>query len=78
MSHPELWRRLSQAKLPIVMAIVVVVLVVLALGADDRRRCRQVCLKAGHPDYSYVREKFSGERCECITRDGKTVPAPHR
>ena len=78
MSHPELWRRLSQAKVPILMAVVVVVLVLLALGADDRRRCRQSCLKEGHADYSYVREKFSAGRCDCITRDGKTVPAPAR
>jgi hypothetical protein len=73
-----MWRRLSQAKLPILMAIVVAVLVVLALGADERRQCRQTCLKEGHPDYSYVREKFSGARCECITREGKMVPAPQR
>ena len=78
MSHPELWRRLSQAKVPILMAVVVLVLVLLALGADDRRQCRQACLKEGHADASYVREKFSGGRCDCITRDGRTVPAPAR
>jgi sensor domain CHASE-containing protein len=78
MSRPELWRRLRQAKLPILMAVVVAVLVVLALAADERRQCRQTCLQEGHPDYSYVREKLSGQRCDCITRDGRTVPPAQR
>jgi sensor domain CHASE-containing protein len=78
MSQSGLWRLISQAKLPILMGLVVVVLVVFSLGADERRQCRQACLKEGHVDYSYVRERFSGAVCQCITRDGKQVPAPSR
>jgi hypothetical protein len=49
---------------------------VLALAADDRRQCREACLKAGHADYSYKHERFAGATCDCITRDGRTVAAP--
>jgi hypothetical protein len=58
------------------MAVLVVVLVVLALAADDRRQCREACLQAGHPDYIYTRERFGGARCNCVTRDARTVAAP--
>jgi hypothetical protein len=76
MSHPEFWRLLSQVKIPILMAGLVVVLIVFALAANDRRQCRQACLKAGHADSSYKRERFGEAICDCITRDGGTVPAP--
>ncbi len=69
---------LWQAKLPIAMAILVAVVVVLALGADDRRRCRQDCLKDGHPDYRYSPPGAGAPSCECVSRDGKRVPAPAR
>lgn len=58
------------------MAALVVVLIVLALAADDRRKCREVCVKAGHADYSYKRERFGSATCDCVTRDGRTIPAP--
>lgn len=76
MSHAALWRLLSQVKIPILMFALVVVLIVFALAANDRRQCREACLKAGHADYSYARERFGDATCDCITRDGKTVPAP--
>ena len=76
MSHAALWRLLSQVKIPILMFALVVVLVVFALAANDRRQCREACLKAGHADYSYKRERFGDATCDCITRDGKTVAAP--
>ena len=79
MSHAALWRLLSQVKIPILMIALVVVLTVFALAANDRRQCRETCLKAGHADYSYARyarERFGDATCDCITRDGKTVAAP--
>jgi hypothetical protein len=76
MSHAALWRLLSQVKIPILMIALVVVLVVFALAANDRRQCREACLKAGHADYSYKRERFGDATCDCITRDGRTVAAP--
>jgi hypothetical protein len=75
MSLPSAWRLLLQAKVPVLMAALVVLLVVFALAANDRRQCREACLKAGHADYSYQRERF-GAACDCITRDGRTVAAP--
>ena len=76
MSHSNTWRLLSQAKVPILMAALVVLLVVFALAANDRRECREACLKAGHADYSYKWERFGEPTCDCITRDGRTVAAP--
>jgi hypothetical protein len=76
MSHSRLWRLLSQAKIPILMAMLVVALIVVALAADQRRQCREACVKAGHADYIYRRERFAGATCDCITRDGRTVAAP--
>jgi hypothetical protein len=78
MSRPGLARTLWQAKLPIAMAILVAVLVALALGADERRRCRQDCLKEGHVDYRYWPEGVGGSKCECVGRDGKIVPPSAR
>jgi hypothetical protein len=76
MSASSLWRLLAQAKIPLLMAVLVLVLVVLALAADDRRQCREACLKAGHADYLYKRERFAGATCDCIARDGRTIAAP--
>jgi hypothetical protein len=76
MSHPELWPLLSQAKVPILLGVLVVVLVVFALGAHERRQCREACLKAGHADYSYKRMRFGEAVCDCVTRDGRIVAAP--
>ena len=76
MSHAALWRLLSQVKIPILMFALVIVLTVCALAANDRRQCREACLKSGHADYSYARERFGDATCDCITRDGKTVAAP--
>lgn len=76
MSHAALWRLLSQVKIPLLMIVLVVVLIVFTLAANDRRQCREACLKAGHADYSYARERFGDATCDCITRDGKTVAAP--
>lgn len=78
MFRPGLPRMLWQAKLPIAMAILVAVLVALALGADDRRRCRQDCLKEGHVDYRYSPEGVGGSKCECVGRDGKIAPPSAR
>jgi hypothetical protein len=76
MSHPELWRLLSQVKVPLLLAALVVVLVVFALAAHERRQCREACLKAGHADYSYSRVRFGEAVCDCVTRDGRVVAAP--
>ena len=76
MAHAALWRLLSQVKIPILMITLVVVLIVFSLAANDRRQCREACLKAGHADYSYTRERFGEATCDCITRDGRTVAAP--
>ena len=76
MSQPRLWRQLSQAKVPILLGVLVVLLVVFALAAHERRQCREACLKAGHADYSYQRARFGDAICDCITRDGRTVVAP--
>jgi hypothetical protein len=76
MSHAALWRLLSQVKIPLLMIVLVVVLIVFTLAANDRRQCREACLKAGHADYSYKRERFGDATCDCITRDGRTVAAP--
>ena len=73
MPRSALPRMLWQAKLPIAMAILVAALVAFALGADERRRCRQDCLKEGHVDYRYSPEGVGGSRCECVGRDGKIV-----
>jgi hypothetical protein len=76
MSRAALWRLLSQVKIPLLMIALVVVLIVFSLAANDRRQCREACLKAGHADYSYKRERFGEATCDCITRDGRTVAAP--
>ena len=67
---------LWQAKLPIIMTIVVVVLVVVTLRANEQRQCRDACLKAGFTDGSWSKPLIGEGECDCVTRDGKKVPAP--
>lgn len=76
MSPSGTWRLLSQAKVPLLMMALVVLLVVLALVANDRRQCREACLRAGHADYRYGWERFGEPTCDCVTREGRTVAAP--
>lgn len=68
--------RLWQAKVPILLAAAVVLLVVATLRANDQRECRQVCVKHRFPDGVYTRERFAEGRCQCMTEEGKLVPAP--
>ena len=68
--------RLWQAKVPILLGVVVVVLVVATLRANDQRECRQVCVKHRFADGVYTRERFADGHCQCVTQDGKLVPAP--
>jgi hypothetical protein len=74
-SHTVL-HRLWQAKVPLLMAAVVVLLVVATLRANDERECRQVCLKERFIDGVYARETFAGGECRCVTADRTLVPAP--
>jgi ubiquinone biosynthesis protein Coq4 len=67
---------LWQAKLPIIMALVVVVLVVVTLRANEQRQCRQVCLKEGFAGAAWSKPLIGDGQCDCVTRDGKQVPAP--
>ena len=67
---------LWQAKVPILLGVAVVVLVVATLRANESRECRQVCVKHRFVDGVYTRERFADGRCECVTADGKLVPAP--
>jgi hypothetical protein len=67
---------LWKAKVPILLAAAVVLLVVATLRANDQRECRQVCVKHRFADGVYARERFAEGRCECVTEDGKLVPAP--
>lgn len=68
----QLWR----AKVPILLGVAVVLLVVATLRANDQRECRQVCLKHRFADGVYARERFAEGRCQCLTGEGKLVPAP--
>lgn len=68
--------RLWQAKVPILLGAAVVLLVVATLRANDQRECRQVCVKHRFADGVYTRERFADGRCQCVTEDGKLVPAP--
>ena len=69
---PPLWK----AKVPILLGAAVVLLVVATLRANDQRECRQVCVKHRFADGVYARERFAEGRCQCVTEDGKLVPAP--
>jgi hypothetical protein len=67
---------LWQAKLPIIMACVVVVLIVVTLRANEQRQCREGCLKNGFPGAAWSKPLLGEEQCDCVTREGKQVPAP--
>jgi hypothetical protein len=71
-SYPRLW----QAKVPILMVCVVVLLIVLTLRANDQRECKTVCVKHGFASGVYTREWFSEGACQCVTPAGNLVPAP--
>lgn len=76
MSSGGILPRVWQAKVPIILGAAVVLLVIATLRANDQRECRQVCLKHRFADGVYARERFGEGRCECLTDDGKLVPAP--
>ena len=67
---------LWSAKVPILLGVAVVLLVIATLRANENRECRQVCVKHRFADGVYEREVFGGGRCECVTEEGKLVPAP--
>ena len=67
---------LWQAKVPIIFAIAVVVLVVVTLRANEQRQCREACLKAGFAGGAWSKPLIGDGDCDCVTRDGKRVPAP--
>lgn len=78
-NNPDLMRTptlLWQAKVPIILGVAVVVLVVATLRANEQRECREVCVKHRFVDGAYTREWFANGHCECVTSDGKLVPAP--
>ena len=68
--------RVWQAKVPILLGAAVVLLVIATLRANESRECRQVCVKHRFADGVYAREGFGDGRCECLTAEGKLVPAP--
>jgi len=76
MPSSRLLTRVWQAKVPILLGIAVVVLVIATLRANEQRECRQVCVKHRFADGVYARERFGEGRCECLTGEGKFVPAP--
>jgi len=67
---------LWQAKVPIILAIAVVVLVVVTLRANEQRQCRQTCVKNGFAGEAWSKPFVGDGECDCVTRDGKQVPAP--
>jgi hypothetical protein len=67
---------LWQAKLPIAMACVVIVLIVVTLRANEQRQCREVCLKNGFAGSTWAKPLVGEGQCDCITREGRQVPAP--
>ncbi len=67
-----IWR----ARVPILLGAAVMLLVIATLRANDQRECRQICVKHRFADGIYARERFAGGRCECVTAEGKLVPAP--
>ena len=68
----SLWK----ARVPVFLAVAVVLLVIATLRANDQRECRQVCVKHRFADGVYARERLVEGRCECVTEEGKLVPAP--
>jgi len=67
---------LWQAKVPIVFAIGVVVLVLVTLRANEQRQCREACLTDGFAAGAFSKPLIGAGECDCVTRDGKRVPAP--
>ena len=67
---------LWQAKVPIILAIAVVVLVVVTLRVNEQRQCRQACIKGGFAGAAWSKPLIGDGECDCMTRDGKQVPAP--
>jgi hypothetical protein len=61
---------------PILLGAAVILLVIATLRANDQRECRQICVKHRFADGVYARERFAEGRCECVTAEGKRVPAP--
>jgi hypothetical protein len=68
----SLWK----AKVPILFAAAVVLLVLATLRANENRECRQLCIKHRFADGVYARERFAGGECRCVTAEGSLVPAP--
>jgi hypothetical protein len=67
---------LWQAKVPLILACVVGLLVVFALRAHERRQCRESCLGNGFAGAVWSKPVVGEGQCDCITRDGRTVAAP--
>jgi uncharacterized protein YfaQ (DUF2300 family) len=67
---------LWKAKVPILLGAAMVLLVVATLRVNEQRECRQVCVKHRFADGVYACEGFAEGRCQCVTGDGKLVPAP--
>jgi hypothetical protein len=76
MPSGRFFTRAWQARVPILLGAAVVLLVVATLRANDQRECRQVCVKHRFADGVYTRERFAAGHCQCVTADGKLVPAP--
>jgi hypothetical protein len=76
MSRDRVFTALWRAKVPLLLGALVVLLVVATLRVNDQRECRQVCLKHRFADGVYTRERFAAGQCQCVTADGKLVPAP--
>jgi hypothetical protein len=76
MSRDRIFTALWRAKVPLLLGALVVLLVVATLRVNDQRECRQVCLKHRFADGVYTRERFAEGHCQCVTADGKLVPAP--
>lgn len=65
-----------QAKVPIILACVVALLVVFALRANERRQCTETCLRNGFVGAVWSKPVVGEGECDCVTRDGRTVAAP--
>lgn len=65
--------RIAQAKVPILLGVAAAALVAATLALNDRRECRQLCVKHRFADGAY---RIVGGGCQCVTADGTLVPAP--
>ena len=69
----SLWK----ARVPVFLAVAVVLLVIATLRANDQRECRQVCVKHRFADGVYARERpRSRAAVSASPRTDKLVPAP--